>query len=887
MTLLRFSNFMSLYNSASCKRRNGDDKSAFHYFKWDSSEFNCCVLRQRGIAAWRMLVLWLVIAASAAVLCNTADAAVEQTSGDRIRLEPRERQWLTEHDGKIRIGITVIPPQILANGTAYKGLSIDYINLLERKLGVRFKLVPYATWDQVIQAAKERRIDMIFAAQQTPERLQYLLFTEPYIELPNIIIVRRDHAGGADLSEMKGWSVATSKGSAVQEYLKDKFPGLVLRPVADELAGLRMVSLGEADAMVVEISRASYYIEKAGILNLRVAGDAGLLYQLRFAVRKDWPELRTILDRALATVTGKERREISRRWIIMGKRSIFASKAVLNGLLIALGVVAVILIGAFSWNRALRRVVRQRTEQLQLELAERKRAEDALRHERSLLAQITETSPIGITMVNRDGQVTFANRQAENMLGLTKDAITQRTYNAPQWRITDFDGGYFPDNKLPFRQVMALRRPVFDIRHAIEWPDGRRICLSINGAPLRNDAGEVESVVFALVDVTERSWSERALRESEQKYRQIFDNASDVMYLLEVAADGRFRIIDINQALVHLTGISLEQTVNKFLDEISPLDVSRALVRLSLRCVETGAMVIDESEFDLPVGPRTFLSSFIPLRDSQGRIYRIVVISRDTTERKRAEEKIRNLYQELEQRVTDRTAKLAEANKELEDISYSVSHDLRTPLRAIDGFSHIVLEDYADKLDDEGKRMLQVVRDNTSRMGRLIDNILEFLRIYRQELRPYTIDMEELAHSVVDELRPVGGKMQIEIDPLPPCIGDRAMLRQIWANLLSNSIKFSRNGKPPIIKVGATVKDGETIYYVKDNGVGFDMQYADKLFGVFQRLHSVTEFEGTGIGLAIVKRIVIRHGGRIWAEGKVNKGATVYFTLPSRENMHE
>jgi signal transduction histidine kinase len=576
------------------------------------------------------LLLWLALCIGAAVLLNTANAksneeAVEQASGDRITLAPRERQWLTEHNGMIRIGITVIPPQILADGAGYKGLSIDYIRLLERKLGVRFKLVPYATWNQVIQAAKERRIDMIFAAQQTPERLQYLLFTEPYIELPNIIIVRKDRVGGTDLSEMNGWSVATSKGSAVQEYLKENFPDLVLRPVADELAGLRMVSLGEADAMVVEVSRASYYIEKAGILNLRVAGDAGLLYQLRFAVRKDWPELRTILDRALASVTSEERREISRRWIIVGKRGIFANKALLNGLLIALVIVAAVLIGVFAWNRALRRVVRQRTEQLQQELGERKRAE----------------------------------------------------------------------------------------------------------------------------------------------------------------------------------------------------------------------------------------------------------------------EKIRDLYQELEQRVADRTAKLAAANKELEDISYSVSHDLRAPLRAIDGFSHIVLEDYGDKLDDEGKRMLQVVRDNASRMGQLIDGILEFLRIYRQEMMFSTIDMEKLAHSVVDTLQPAGGKPQIEIAPLPPCIGDRAMLRQVWVNLLSNAIKFRRTDKLLMIKVGATVKDGETVYYVKDNGVGFDMQYADKLFGVFQRLHGAIEFEGTGIGLAIVKRIVTRHGGRIWAEGKVNQGATIYFALPSREKMHE
>ncbi len=249
---------------------------------------------------------------------------------------------------------------------------------------------------------------------------------------------------------------------------------------------------------------------------------------------------------------------------------------------------------------------------------------------------------------------------------------------------------------------------------------------------------------------------------------------------------------------------------------------------------------------------------------------------------------IRQLNAELEQRVIARTAQLEAANNELEAFSYSVSHDLRTPLRAIDGFSHILLDGYSDKLDDEGRRLLKVVRDNTLRMGQLIDDILKFSRTGRLEINYAEIDMERMAREVFAELQSAvdSSKVQLSIEHLPPARVDSAMMRQVFVNLLSNAIKFSRIREPARIEVGGSIKGDEAVYFVKDNGAGFDMQYANKLFGVFQRLHGVTEFEGTGIGLAIVKRIVNRHGGRVWAEGKVNEGATLYFALPIKEAAH-
>jgi len=254
----------------------------------------------------------------------------------------------------------------------------------------------------------------------------------------------------------------------------------------------------------------------------------------------------------------------------------------------------------------------------------------------------------------------------------------------------------------------------------------------------------------------------------------------------------------------------------------------------------------------------------------------------DIDDQRHAEKELLTLNVELERRVTQRTADLEAANKEMESFSYSISHDLRAPVRAIVGFSGMLWEDNASMLDDEGRRKLGIVQSEATRMGTLIDDLLAFSRLSRQSVAPITLDMGAMARAMFDRVRTQNGntKAQLQLQPLPQVLADRSLIDQVWANLVSNAIKYSSKRDSPVVEIGAISDDKEHIYYVRDNGAGFDPRHKAKLFGVFQRLHDQSEFSGTGVGLALVQRIVDRHGGRVWAEGKPNEGATFYFTLP-------
>jgi PAS domain S-box-containing protein len=374
-----------------------------------------------------------------------------------------------------------------------------------------------------------------------------------------------------------------------------------------------------------------------------------------------------------------------------------------------------------------------------------------------------------------------------------------------------------------------------------------------------------------------RLWSDKNLRESEEKYRTLVDNANEAII---VAQDGVLEFV--NRQAVEMMGYSeRELTTRPFPEFIHPDDRNMVVENYMKRIKDEPVSPKYTFRLMTNEGVVKWVEISAVLIEWKSRPATLNFLS-DVTERKQAEAEITKLNAELEQRVTERTAQLQTTTKDIESFVSSVSHDLRAPLRAINGFSHILLEEYSDKLDTEGKRLLKNLHVNSLQMSQLITDLLELSRSTDTEIQFTRIDMTVLAQSVYDEVAALDVKRHFEfvVSPLPVALGDMNLLRQVWINLLSNAVKYTMPRDVRRIEVGGYTEKDMNIYFVQDSGVGFDPEYTHKLYGIFQRLHSVEEFEGTGIGLAIVQRIIRRHKGQVWAEGKVGEGAVFYFSLP-------
>jgi PAS domain S-box-containing protein len=470
-----------------------------------------------------------------------------------------------------------------------------------------------------------------------------------------------------------------------------------------------------------------------------------------------------------------------------------------------------------------------------------------------------------------DSRVTFWNREAETMYGYSRAEAVDRVTH-------ELLATVFPGSSEAVGEALAREGQwVGELRHTRK--DGKVIVVSSRQALQRRDDGRPIAIIELNSDITERKRAEEervhlaALLERTEEITKTGGWEYDLATGKTTWTDEVYRVVGLNrtshppepaQAIAGYDAESasiIDAAFRRLVAEAEPWDLELGLVRGD--------------------GQRIWVRVIGLPAIEGGRVVRVSGTISDVTDRRRAEEEIRTLNAELEQRVAARTAELERVNRELESFAYSVSHDLRAPLRAVDGFSKVLLDDHGEKLDEEGRHYLERVRAGAARMGTLIDEILQLSRLSRQQFERVPIDMSALAREVIAELKGVepDRRVEVEIQDGLLAAGDLELVRAILENLLGNAFKFTSKTARPRVRFGAAEQDGVPVYYVADNGAGFDMAHAAGLFQPFHRLHRDTEFPGTGIGLATVVRAVHRHDGVIWAHAAANQGATFHFSL--------
>jgi PAS domain S-box-containing protein len=497
-------------------------------------------------------------------------------------------------------------------------------------------------------------------------------------------------------------------------------------------------------------------------------------------------------------------------------------------------------------------------------IAARKRAEENLRR----MATVVRDSNDAITIQDFEGRVTAWNRGAELMYGYSEEEALQKNI----WLLTPANR---EQEQRDFTRRLMAGEAITSLETQRVTKDGRILDVWLTVTKLMDDAGKPIGIASTERDITERKKEEANLR----RMATVVRDSNDAITIQDVEG----RITAWNRGAELMFGYSEPEALTMTVWQLAP--PSKAAEQRDFnRRLFAGEPVTSFETQRLTKNGRLLdvWLTVTKLVDDSGKTIGIAATERDITQRKRAEEELRKLNAELEQRVVERTTQLEAANNELEAFSYSVSHDLRAPLRHVAGYVDMLAREAEGRLSEDGRHYMKTIADASREMGQLIDDLLAFSRMGRAEVREVEVNLDMLVQETLRDVAPDAGERNIvwKIPPLPAVQADPALLKLALANLLGNAVKFTRPRDPAQIEIGsAGTETGRLILFVRDNGVGFDPQYAHKLFGVFQRLHRADEFEGTGIGLANVRRIIARHGGRTWAEGKLDEGATFYFTL--------
>jgi PAS domain S-box-containing protein len=509
-----------------------------------------------------------------------------------------------------------------------------------------------------------------------------------------------------------------------------------------------------------------------------------------------------------------------------------------------------------------------------IDITERRQMERAVRESEARLDSMLQTMVDGVVFVNPEGEITYANAAAERILEVYRDGILGRYYHERNWQQIDEHGDPYPADRLPLTLALREHRAVESVEHGIVAPNGDRKWLSVNAAPLMDGEGQLYGAVASFRDVTQQKRMEEALRDSEQRYRTLFDHAGDAIFVHDL--DGQF--LDVNRVACERLGYTREALL-----EMTPMDIAASedadQVRGHIEAIQRAEHIVFEATHVRRDGTRIPVEINSRYIEYEGRPA-VLNLARDITGRREAEEAIGRYADELER-----------SNEELEHFAYIVSHDLREPLRMVSSYLALLKRRYAGDLDAKADKFIDYAVDGADRMQEMIQALLDLSRVETQGRDFAPTDTGAIVARTLKALGRVIHETEAEINhgPLPTVMADEAQLTQVFQNLIANALKFHREGVLPRVHIAAREGErggegeGEWVFSVTDNGIGLDPAQADRLFQVFQRLHTREEYEGMGIGLALCKRIIERHGGRIWVESRPGEGSTLVFTLPIRK----
>lgn len=813
------------------------------------------------------------------------------------QLSQAELKWLQQKH-PVQVFVTHAPPLIYVQGDRVEGLVIDYLNRLTTEFGITLEYVPSIWNDSVRGLENKTGPDVIPVITPSSVRKTTMALSEPFLSMPNVIFSQDNDRFIGGIEDLSGLKVSLPKGFLIQSILEKEFPDVQLVRTATMQEALSLLGQGEVDAYIGSLMLTSHSIKELGLENIKVAAPFPIMSPDRvLAARTDWPELISLFNRIVLQMTPQEHSEIRQRWMAMRYEYGVSQKEIRQWSMAIVLLVASGLLLFILWRRSLKK-----------EIQLRKSTENALLDSVQMYQSLVQSIPHGVVEIDHKLQIVFCNQSFAHLIDSSQQQLFGR-------KMTDL----ITDDT----QATALREQYATSSQIGEWPPlmvhlkgkQQNHLVQIDIDPSEKERSE--NRILIVTDLSHRERVEQALQLSEELYRNTLEHAQ--VGIVHARGDGP--LLRVNSYLALLLGYQESELLGlQFSDFTHPddLQASRELAESLVQTGDHGSLVKRYLKKD---GTPIWVLVTLTVLKREAQEYHLVAVIQDIDQLKRQQEQVKERSESLDQVIQQRTLELQtriseveglnqamtnlaedlqssnlqlqqkgteveEINKELESFAYSVSHDLRAPLRHIQGFANILRDKAREELSADNAQLLTTIMQATEKMAQLIDDLLLFSRVSRSELIFKSIDTKLLVKNIISDLQDSnpGRVIDWQVGDLPVVNGDLSTLRQVFVNLLDNAVKYSAPQDRGNISVHCQQTGEEQVFCVTDNGVGFNPKYHHKLFGVFSRLHSSDQFEGSGIGLANVKRIVKRHQGKVWAESEIDCGARFYFSLPLKRN---